>query len=76
MRDRHVRIEFFLERGSPARRRRLALLGGLCTVACFVGLAVLLGRSTWDEWRYQETSMAIGVPRWWYSIWMPVSPML
>ena len=25
-----------------------------------------------DEYIYEETSPAIGVPTWWYSIWLPV----
>ncbi|MNW11513.1 hypothetical protein D3C71_2089910 [compost metagenome] len=25
-----------------------------------------------DEYMYEETSPAIGVPTWWYSIWLPV----
>ena len=34
-------------------------------------VAVLLGRVAWDEYTYAETSMAIGIPRWWYTAWLP-----
>lgn len=71
-RDRHIRIEYFYDTGSAARRRTLALIGAAATVLLFGGLAVLLGRVAYDEWLYGETSMAIGIPRWWYSIWPPL----
>jgi TRAP-type C4-dicarboxylate transport system permease small subunit len=71
-RDRHVRIEYFYETGSARRRRRLAMLSAIATCAFFVLLALLSARVVWDEYRYEETSMALGVPRWWYTVWVPV----
>jgi TRAP-type C4-dicarboxylate transport system permease small subunit len=71
-RDRHVRIEYFYETGSVRRRRRLALLSAWATCLFFVLLALLSARVVWDEYRYQETSMALGVPRWWYTVWVPL----
>lgn len=71
-RDRHIRIEYFLESGGASRRRRLALFSALATAAFFLVLAWLLGRYSFDEYRYGEISMALGLPRWWYSIWLPL----
>lgn len=71
-RDRNIRIEFFFERGSAARQRRLAILSALAVAVMFVALAVLGARITWDEYTFGETSPGIGVPSWWYSIWLPV----
>lgn len=71
-RDQHIRIEFFSGNGSAQRRRRLARLGALMTALLFTVLAVLSVRLVWDDWRYEETSPGIGVPQWWYSIWLPV----
>jgi len=71
-RDRNIRIEFFFERGSAARQRRLAILSALAVAVMFIGLAVLGARITWDEYTFGETSPGIGVPSWWYSIWLPV----
>src|SRR5262245_21176608 len=65
LRDNHIRIEYFLERGSPARRRALATFGAVLTAAFFVALAALTGRMAWDDFRYSEISMGLGVPRWW-----------
>ena len=71
-RDNHVRIEYFLERGSPARKRFLAVAGALVTTIFFLVLAALTGDMVWDDYRYNETSSGLGVPRWWYTVWVPV----
>lgn len=72
VRDRHVRIEFLYESGSPARRRRLAMLSAAATVACFLCLSGLGARLAWDDWQFEVTSPGIGVPQWWYTVWLPV----
>ena len=71
-RDQHIRIEFFSGNGSAQRRRRLARLGALMTALLFTVLAVLSVRLVWDDWLYEETSPGIGVPQWWYSMWLPI----
>jgi TRAP-type C4-dicarboxylate transport system permease small subunit len=71
LRDNHIRIEFFLERGSAARRRHLVLFGAVVTAVFFLALAALTGRMAWDDFRYAEISMGLGVPRWWYTAWVP-----
>ena len=71
LRDNHIRIEFFLMSGSPGRRRALALGGAALSALFFLALAFLTGRMAWDDFRYGEISMGLGVPRWWYSAWVP-----
>ena len=71
-RDRHIRIEFFCGSGSPTRRRRLAQLGAFMVALLFALIAALSVRVVWDDYRYGETSPGIGVPQWWYSVWLPV----
>ena len=71
LRDNHIRIEFFLVSGSMSRQRSLSLFGALVTTAFFLVLAVLTGRMAWDDFRYAEISMGLGVPRWWYTAWVP-----
>ena len=71
LRDNHIRIEFFLARGSAARRRGLALFGAAISLAFFLALALLTGRMAWDDFKYAEISMGLGVPRWWYTAWVP-----
>jgi TRAP-type C4-dicarboxylate transport system permease small subunit len=71
LRDNHIRIEYFLYGGSARRRRLLALGGAAVTVLFFLLLAVLTGRMAWDDFHYAEISMGLGVPRWWYTAWVP-----
>ena len=71
-RDGHIRLEFFYDAGSARRRRALRLLAAGSTVAMFVVLAVLFGIALVDEIRWAETSMGLGVPRWWYTAAIPL----
>ncbi len=75
-RDQHIRIEFFCASGPAARRRRLAQLGALLVALLFALIAALSVRVVWDDYRFEETSPGIGVPQWWYSVWLPVLSLL
>lgn len=72
VRNRHIRIEILAESGSPRRQRRLALVSQTCVLLFFTLLTVLSVKLVADEFIYEETSPAIGVPTWWYSIWLPI----
>lgn len=71
-RDRNIRIEYFSDAGSMARRRRLAQFGAAMVAILFFLIAGLSIRVVWDDYRFEETSPGIGVPQWWYSIWLPI----
>ncbi|MFM7533397.1 MAG: TRAP transporter small permease [Rubrivivax sp.] len=71
-RHAHIRIEYFADGGTPERRRALARFGALMVCVLFTLMAVLSVRMVWDDIRFEETSPGIGVPKWWYSIWLPV----
>ena len=70
-RDNHIRIEYFYDAGSTTRRRRLRLLAAAATALAFVALAVLFAATVAGEIRWAETSMGLGVPRWWFTIVVP-----
>ena len=72
VRNHHIRIEALADSGSTSRQRKLAVFSQVVVLAFFVLLAVLSTRLVWDEYIYEETSPAIGLPTWWYSIWLPV----
>jgi TRAP-type C4-dicarboxylate transport system permease small subunit len=72
VRDTHIRVEYFFERGSAQRQQRLALLSALSNALLFALMGVLSAQMAWDEFRYDETSPAIGVPKWWYTVWLPI----
>ncbi|MDP1912265.1 TRAP transporter small permease [Brevundimonas sp.] len=71
-RNRQIRIEYFADSGSPARQRALARFGALMVFLLFALIAVLSMRLVYDDIRFGETSPGIGVPQWWYTIWLPV----
>ena len=71
-RNRHIRIEYFADGGTARRRRLLSRFGALMVAALFLLMAVLSSRIVWDHIQYEETSPGIGVPMWWYSVWLPV----
>jgi len=71
-RNRQIRIEYLADRGSPARQRALARFGALMMFVLFAIMAVLSARVVMDDIRFGETSPGIGVPQWWYTIWLPV----
>jgi len=71
-RNRQIRIEFFADSGSPERQRALARFGALMVFALFALIAVLSVRVVWDDYRFGETSPGIGVPQWWYTMWLPI----
>lgn len=75
-RDVHIRIEWFAEGGSARRRQALARFGALMVALLFGAIAVLSVRVVWDDYRFEETSPGIGVPQWWYSVWLPVCSAL
>lgn len=69
--ERHVRIEFLLERGPFAQRRALAAGGTALAMLFFLAFTVLTGRMAWDDFHYGEKSMGLDLPRWWYTAWVP-----
>ena len=71
-RDRHIRIEYFSESGSTARQKRLSQFGAVLVAVLFFLIAGLSLRIVWDDYRFEETSPGIGVPQWWYSVWLPI----
>ncbi|MDO5623679.1 MAG: TRAP transporter small permease [Pseudomonadota bacterium] len=70
-RGRHIRIDYFAERGSAARRRGFSRLGAAAVALMFALMAVLSARVLWDDIRFEETSPGLGVPQWWYTVWLP-----
>ncbi|ANQ83332.1 DctQ1 protein [Azoarcus olearius] len=69
--DRHIRVTFFIERLPPRWRQGAEWLSFVVTAALFGFIAFYAGRLTWDQYRFEETSPALGLPQWWYTVWMP-----
>jgi TRAP-type C4-dicarboxylate transport system permease small subunit len=71
-RNRHIRIEYFADSGPETRQRRLAVFGAAMVALLFALMTLLSARVLWDDVRFGETSPGIGVPQWWYTMWLPI----
>jgi TRAP-type C4-dicarboxylate transport system permease small subunit len=71
-RDKHISVMFVCERLSAAWRRRLAVFGLAASAVMFALLAWYGARMAWDDYRFDVTSPALGIPQWLYTIWLPV----
>ncbi len=72
VRDSHIRVEYFFFSGKAGRQARLAKFSALASGLFFLLLGALSAQMAWDEFRFGDTSPAIGIPKWWYSIWLPI----
>ncbi|QEM82810.1 TRAP transporter small permease [Halomonas binhaiensis] len=73
---RHIRIGL-LERALPERGRRvLILFQGVCGVVVLGLITWFGGTMTWQEYQWQTLSPGLGLPQWWYLIWLPLMSAL
>ena len=70
--DRHIRMTFLTDRLPKSWARRVEVAVTLVSLAMFGVLVVYGFRLTMDDWRFETTSPAIGLPQWIYSVWLPV----
>jgi TRAP-type transport system small permease protein len=69
--NHHISIVYFVER-KPALRKAAIKLAAGCSLLMFALLAWYGARMTWDDYQFEVTSPSLGVPQWWYSVWLPV----
>ncbi|PWS37534.1 C4-dicarboxylate ABC transporter permease [Falsiroseomonas bella] len=70
--DRHIRMTFFTERLAPRNARRVEILVLLTCLFVFGAVAWLGAWYTWDEYRFEVLTPGLGVPSWYYTVWMPL----
>lgn len=69
--NHHIAIIFFVER-RPALKNAASRFAATCSLLMF-GLLAWYGVSmAWDDYRFEVTSPSLGVPQWWYTVWLPV----
>jgi TRAP-type transport system small permease protein len=71
LRDQHIRIEFLYESGTNQRQTMLRIFSAAMTAMFFGLLAFLFLLTLLDEIKYAETTMGLGIPRWWFTVWLP-----
>ena len=71
-RNRHIRISF-LERLLPPKYRTLLILfQALCGVIVLGLITWYGGTLAWQERQWESLSPGLGLPQWWYLVWLPV----
>lgn len=69
---KHIRITLLVDLLPPAGKRLLAGIEWAANVGMFVLLAWLGYRMAYDDFEFEVTSPGLGLPQWWYSIWLPL----
>lgn len=70
--ERHISVTILVDRLPPRARHVIALAALAATVLMFALLAWYGSRMAYDDFRYEVTSPALGVPQWLYSMWLPL----
>jgi TRAP-type C4-dicarboxylate transport system permease small subunit len=73
--NHHISILYFVERLPKLRKAARRLASG-CSLLMFTLLGWFGARMTWDDYQFEVTSPSLGVPQWWYSIWLPILSLL
>lgn len=73
--NHHISIVYFVER-NPAWRHTARRLASGCSLLMFGLLAWYGVRMAWDDYKFEVTTPSLGVPQWWYSIWLPLISLL
>lgn len=71
-RNNHIQIDYLSSRVGPGPRRWLAVFSALAVVAMFALMVWLGAQLAWDEFRFEETSPGLGLPKWIYTVWLPI----
>lgn len=69
-RNHHIAIGWFVGL-VPKWRPAAARLGVVASLLMFGLLAWFGTRMAWDDYRFEVTSPSLGVPQWWYTVWLP-----
>ena len=68
----HLNIMYVVDRFPPEMRRVTLLFATAVTAFIFCCWRSLGGRMAWDEYRYEVTSPGLGIPTWFYTMWLPL----
>lgn len=71
----HIAIDYLIER-KPAIKAVAYRFSMLASLLMFSLLAWYGISMAWDDYRFEVTSPSLGVPQWWYTVWLPVLSLL
>jgi TRAP-type C4-dicarboxylate transport system permease small subunit len=75
-RGQHIAITWFVERLPAAALAGVRRWGVVASMLMFALLAALGARMAWDDFRFDVTTPAMGLPQWLYTVWLPVLSLL
>lgn len=75
-RNKHIAILFVVELFPQRIREHFALFSLAASTLMFALLVWYGSRMAWDDFRFEVTSPALGVPQWFYSVWLPLLSLL
>lgn len=70
--NKHIAITYFVDLLGPRGHRNARGLALLAALIMFFLLAALGTRMAWDDFRFEVTTPALGIPQWIYTIWLPL----
>ena len=70
--SKHIRITLLVDKLPHAGRRLCAAIEWFCNVALFALLAWFGARMALDDLEFEVTSPGLGLPQWWYTVWLPL----
>lgn len=71
----HIAIDYLVARG-PRLKAAAYRFSMACSLLMFGLLAWYGARMAWDDYTFEVTSPSLGVPQWWYTIWLPLLSLL
>ncbi len=69
--NHHIAITFFVDR-KPVLLGLARRFAAACSLLMFGLLAWYGVAMAWDDYNFEVTSPSLGVPQWWYTIWLPL----
>ena len=70
--NKHIAITYFVDLLGPRGHRLARGLALIAALAMFTLLAWYGTRMAWDDFRFEVTSPALGIPQWIYTVWLPL----
>lgn len=67
----HIAIDYLVA-SRPVLKAAAYRFSLACSLLMFGLLAWYGARMAWDDYSFEVTSPSLGVPQWWYTIWLPL----
>lgn len=73
--NRHIRVEYFINKAPAHWRPRLLWASMIPVVATMIVLTITGAQVTYDQYKFGVTSSGLDIPQWLYTVWLPILGM-